>query len=346
MRRARLMNIESPDYEYLKLSQTLDADTDQTRALIDELIRMGTSRFLFSGNGEPFLHKSALGFMARVKHAGCNCVVNTNGTLLDRATIDELIKMGFDELRITVMAGTREMYLKTHPGSKETTFDDLTENLLYLADRKYALGVKRPKVSLVFVVVAQNYDGLVDFANLATLVRAARVLFLPVDDVGDLGLRKLVPTTDEAAGVREQLNELRAHFKSKGIDHNINNFLKVFREQLDTASLYRVIPCYNGWTFVRVEVDGGVYPCCRCYDPLGNVYQKEFKEIWHGPAYRQFRKDAVHINRRGTPVTVCDCNSCPHHTANLRVYRSLHPLRGRSTQLEGICPAASEEEER
>lgn len=148
------MNIESPDYEYLKLSQTLDADSDQTRVLIDELIRMGTSRFLFSGNGEPLLHKSAIEFMGRVKHVGCNCVVNTNGMLLDRAAIDELMKMGFDELRITVMAGTREMYSKMHPGSKETAFDDLRESLLYLADRKYALGVKRPKVSLIFVVVA------------------------------------------------------------------------------------------------------------------------------------------------------------------------------------------------
>lgn len=345
VRRARQMKAELPNDEYLKSLQRLDADSDRTDALIDELLRMGTRHFQFSGFGEPFLHKKALEFMGRVKHAGSTSLVNTNGTLLDHETIDELIKMEFDELRITTMAGTREMYVRTHHGATNRTFDNLMNNLLYLAERKTALGMRHPKVSLVYIVVADNYDGLFDFAKLAGLVRAYFVLFRPVDDIEDEGLSKLVPTKDEADSVRVQLAEVKAYLESKKIVHNIDRFLKVFREQLDTTDLYNIIPCYYGWLSTMIEADGKVYPCCRCYNPLGDVYEKEFHEIWYGNAYRSFRKQALNINRRKVSVKNCDCKSCVNHSANLRVYQLLHPIKGRSKRLENLFPAFSEEGE-
>ncbi len=339
------MKCKLPDNEYLKRLQRLDADSDKTNALIDKLLEMGTNSFLFSGCGEPFLHKNALESMGRVKHAGNICLANTNGTLLDNSTIDELIKIGFDELRITTMAGTREMYARTHPGVANKTFDHLKENLLYLAERKSVLGVRHPEVSLVYIVIAGNYDGLFDFAKLAGLVRADRVFFRPVDDIGDQGLSKVVPTKDQAAYTREQIIEVQAYIESKNIDHNINYFLKVFREKLDTKLIYDVIPCYYGWLSARIEVDGLVYPCCGCYEPLGNIHEKEFHEIWNGEAYRNFRKKTMQLNKRKKPVNGCDCNSCAHHTANLKAYKILHPVKGRSARLKRLCPALSDEGE-
>jgi len=291
------------------------------------------------------LHKNAIEFMGYVKHAGCTGTVNTNGTLLDRAMIDELIKMEFDELRITLMAGTSEMYARTHPGMRDETFDSLRDNLLYLAERKAALGLRKPAVSLVFIVVSQNYDGIFDFAELANFVRADRVIFRPVDDIEDPGLSKVVPAAEQAISVKEQLIEAKAYLESQRVAHNIGYFLKVFGEQLDTTALYRVIPCYIGWLRVLFQVNGEAYPCCRCYEPLGNVYEKKFQEIWNGQAYSKFRKEAVQINIRKSPVSGCDCNSCSHFTANLRVYRILHPVKGRSARLEGLCPAFSKEGE-
>ncbi len=344
VRKARIMRTELPDNNYIKSPQKHDADSQQTQSLIDELLGMGTSQFLFTGIGEPFLHKNILEFMGRTKHAGGTCIANTNGILLDRATMDELIKMGFDELRITTMAGTRETYVRTHPGAADRTFDNLRENLLYLAERKTALGVKQPEVSLAYIVVADNYNGLFDFAKLADLVRADRVLCRPVDDIEDQGLSKLVLSKDQAASVREQLVEVKAYLESRKILHNINYFLKIFKEQLDTTELYSIIPCYYGWLAPRINLfDGKVYPCCRCYEPLGNVSENKFYEIWHGQAYKKFRKEALQINKRQTPVHGCDCNSCSNHTANIRIYKMLHPIKGRSARLKRLCPAFSEE---
>lgn len=342
VRKTRMMRDELPDDNHIKSPQKLDADSERTQSLIDELLGLGTRQFLFTGIGEPFLHKNILEFMGRVKHAGGACIANTNGILLGHAMIDELIKMGFDELRITTMAGTREMYVHTHPGATNRTFDNLRNNLLYLAERKTDLGVRHPKVSLVYIVVADNYDGCFDFAKLAGLVRADRVLFRPVDDIEDQDLSRLVPTKEQATYVREQLIGVKAYLESKKIAHNINYFLKISKEQLDTTELYSIIPCYYGWLAPRVNLlDGKVYPCCKCYEPLGNIYENKFHEIWYGQAYKKFRKEALQINRCRAQVHGCDCNSCSNYTANLRIYKMLHPVKGRSRRLERLCPAFS-----
>jgi MoaA/NifB/PqqE/SkfB family radical SAM enzyme len=332
LRRSRQKSEELPDKEYLRGLQRLDADSDLTS--------------IFSGSGEPFMHKNALEFMGRAKHAGSTCMVHTNGTLLDHSIIDELLRMRFDDLRITTLAGSRDMYLKTHPGVKDKTFDNLRDNLVYLAERKAEMGVKRPEVTLIFVAITQNCNGIFQFAEFANSVKADRVMFAPVDTVEDPGLEKfLVPTAEQAASVREQLVEVKAYLESRGVANNIEYFFKVFREKLDTTALYRIIPCYYGWFSVRFDVCGQVRPCCRCYEPLGNVYQKEFREIWNGEAYRRFRKEALRINRRKSLVNGCNCNSCTHFTANLMVYKALHPLKGRSAILRELSPAGFAEEE-
>ncbi len=307
----------------------IDADFEKTNSLIETLLSLGTQDFLFSGNGEPFLHKNILDFAERVKRAGKTCKANTNGTLLDHTTIDRLIASRFDEVRITTMAGTREQYEMTHPGVSSATFDRMRDNLCYLAEQKKGLRTDKPVVTLVCVVIAHNSETLMDFAQLAHAVRAERVLFRPFDDYDSEDFAQLVPTAEQAASIQKQLMAIRDYFDSRKIVHNIGNFLKVFRQKLDTTHLYRRIPCYYGWLSVRIEVDGSVYPCCRCYNSLGNIYEKEFTDIWKGQAYQRFRKAALHINKSKTPVDGCFCNSCVHHTANLRVHRILHPYEGR-----------------
>jgi MoaA/NifB/PqqE/SkfB family radical SAM enzyme len=290
---------------------------------------MGTRQFLFSGAGEPFLHGDALEFMGRVKGAGCATIVNTNGTLLDSLSIDELIKMGCDELRITTMAGNRDTYAKTHVGVPLDTFDHLNDNLRFLAERKAALGVRRPEVTLVSIAVAQNYDGIFHFIEFARSVRADRVCFRPIHDWNDPGLVNLMPTPKQSEVVIEQLHEAKDYLESGGMDHNIGDFLKVFQKKIDTMKLYNVMPCYYGWLSVRIDVNGQAYPCCNCFNTVGTVEEKGFHEIWNGEAYLRFREEAVTINTRKIPVTGCLCNNCSHYIANFRVFRALHPYKAR-----------------
>lgn len=329
LRRARQKGCRLPDKKHLKDLQTREADTARTKRLIGEILSMGTRRFQFSGYGEVFMHKDALELMALAKRGGSFCIAITNGTLLDRDKIDELIGMGFDELRVSVLAGTAEMYERTHPGVKPDVFDRLRENLLYLSERKAALKHARPKLQVMCIVFAQNHDGLFDFARMAADVGADKALYKPVDDIEDPGLARLVPNARQTAEVKRQLDEARSFLDAAGITHNIANFNRAFRLQLDTSALYRVIPCYFGWLSISIETDGTVYPCCRCYEPLGNVYESGFAGVWKGTAYDDFRKKTIRLNTGQGSPEACDCGSCPNYEANLRVYRVLNPVRRR-----------------
>lgn len=338
VRKARLLDTEPPSRESLRKIQRLDADYDRTIRLIDELIDMGVWRFVFSGSGEPFLNDDTIDYLGRAKHADCVCSTNTSGYLLDKEKIDELIAMGFDEIRVTTMAGTREMYKRTHPKAKDTAFDQIRDNLLYMAERKKALGVKVPYVRLFTIIISENYDSLEDFARFAVEVQADHVMFRPYDDVEDPGLAALVPTPEQARAVREQLAEVKPYLDSEGVRHNIDHFLKICDQQANTAALYRIIPCYYSWASSQILVSGKVFPCGRCYDAFGDTSQTSFRKIWYGERYRQFRTDCKRLNRGDTTVRGADCNRCSHHAANLRVYRALHPFQRHSEDLETLRP--------
>jgi hypothetical protein len=116
----------------------------------------------------------------------------------------------------------------------------------------------------------------------------------------------------------------------QGVPHNIPTFLSVFHRKLDTERIYRTVPCYYGWFVMRVDPDGTVYSCCRCYAPLGNAAEVGVAAVWQSEPYRRFRSEGRELARRGTPVAGCDCWSCVHYDTNLSVYRVLHPIRARA----------------
>jgi MoaA/NifB/PqqE/SkfB family radical SAM enzyme len=306
-----------------------DIDTAFVHSLIDELSKLGTRQFSFSGRGEPFLHKDLFAMLDRVKSAGCSGTINTNGTRLNPSTIDDLIKIKTDDLRISTLAGTEALYRETHPGVAPRTFDDIKAALRYLAERKQSLGIHYPRVRLVCVVFKTNQDHLVDFARFAAAVKADSVLYTPMNAHGFKGLSVLVPGREDYERIDKQLDEAKAYLLPRGIDTNADLFRFLYKKEIHAIDPYTRIPCYYGWLGVRLDTIGDVYACCRAARPFGNAAKDGFSEIWNSAAYVRFRKNAVEINRRKTPVEGCLCASCPHRVANMKVYGALHPLASR-----------------
>ncbi len=327
----------APDPQEVRVRRTRDADTQTTCTVIDDLVRMGTRSFHVAGSGEPMLHPEAMEFFSRIKRAGGWCCMNTNGTLLNSESVDALVGMGFNELRVTTMAGSDEVYARTHPGSPPGTFGRLRDGLLALAERKASAGRRRPRLNLICIVVQQNCDALEGFVRFADEVRADGALVNPVDDIGDPAMAPLVPTEEQAAAVRRQVPELARFLEERGIRHNLERFAMTFHSRLDTRALYQAIPCYMGWLSLRVSAEGNVYPCCRCYKPMGNVREEGIEDIWHGEAYNAFRRAAGQINRRGSPVEGCACYDCSNSAPNLRMFRLLHPGSRRLRALQREC---------
>jgi MoaA/NifB/PqqE/SkfB family radical SAM enzyme len=338
VRNSRLNGRNVPSREDLQALQGIDTPPAAVRGLIDCLLAMGTRRFQLSGFGEPMLHPEFLDSAERIKSSGSSCLTNTNGTMLTREAIDRLVACGFDELRVTTMAGTAEGYVRTHPGCTPRTFEKLRESLLYLAERKAARRTKKPKLDLVCIVIGPNVPELRAFAELAREVKADRVTFRPFNDVRDPGLATLLPDREETDRLKADLGGIRRDLDGRGISNNIANFLMTYSRRLDTRELYRAIPCYQGWVSTYIDPFGEVTACCGCSTPLGNIHEENFSTIWKSAAYAAFRHQALNLPKGAPYPEGCDCAHCVHHTLNLNVYRALHLVRGRSAQIRSIAP--------
>ena len=343
VRSARKGATPLPTSETLKRYDSVDTDPRTVREVIDQILAMGTRRFSLSSFGEMFLHPDIMEFIGRIKHSGATCISNTNGTLLTEEIIDQLIKYGLNELRVTTMAGTAEDYVLTHPGCTERTFEKLKNNLLYLAEAKAATGSKFPLLDLVCIVVSTNAHRLREFTQLAIDIGADKVTFRALNDVRDPGLKALLPTDEDAEFLRRELPAIKRDLDARNIPNNINMFLMTFGKHLDTRALYRAIPCYQGWISAYIDPLGYVRPCCNCTTSFGNINDQPFPSIWGSPQYEAFRGQTLTLLRYGVEPEGCDCSHCVHHTLNLRVYRVLHPLRGRSKKIAAIVPQGYEE---
>lgn len=325
LRLARKKNIEPEKIDNLHQQKNIDADTKHVNQCIDEMILMGTRRFVFSGQGEALLHKEALNFFERVKAQGAYAMVNTNGTRLNRTKLDELVRMEFDELRITTLAGSPETYCDTHSGSRQQDFQQLKASLQYLAQKKQSVGKTKPKVTLISIVFSYNCHDVKNLATFAVEIKSDQVWFRPFDDVYESSFQNLIPDAEQERKVLAEMKGMRSYFKRHGIKNNIDYFIRAFDAKLNTKRLYEKIPCYYGWLASIVEVDGYVYPCCRCYLPLGNIYENSFSDIWNSHKYTEFRKQAKNINKSKNEVRGCDCFRCVHHTANTKMHAIIHP---------------------
>ena len=90
LRRASRMCENPPEKEEMKSLLKLEADSERVKTLISQILRMGTRIFQLGGNGEPFFYKNVMEIIGILKAAGCYCSTNTNGTLLDRETVDDV----------------------------------------------------------------------------------------------------------------------------------------------------------------------------------------------------------------------------------------------------------------
>lgn len=338
VKKARRFGYQLPDRNSLKRLQLLDADTKWLFSCLEQLLEMGTRRYQISGSGEPFLHNDIMKFISYLRQHGSHCIVFTNGTLLQRDIIDDLIRLELDELRITTMAGSPEMYANTHPGTSTETFELLKQNLTYFHARKTFAGVKRPKITLLFVIIRQNVDEIMQFAQFAADVGAESIQYHPINYFGDERLIPLGLGKDQIALANEHLMQAKQYLELHRISHNIDHFYKIFAGHWDTSRLYQLIPCYIGQLNLSIDLDRCVYPCFGGKVPLGNTLDKSLKDIWYGNEYRRFRSEALTLNKRNGQIENCDCTFCVNHVANLGVYKMLHPFKGRSSSIRQLTP--------
>jgi radical SAM protein with 4Fe4S-binding SPASM domain len=266
--------------------------------MLDRLPRV-PARVVLSGVGEPLVNPEFFALVDVLAARKILCEFYTNGTLLSAQTRREVLaRAGVVGVTISCDGARRETFEAARVGA---SFDAWRERVgAFLGEvRRQRGGTLR--VGFNTVLSQRNAGEVAQILQLA--------LELGVDDVF---LLDPVPVDDLVASLRPSdavIDELRQASLLRAARARGLNVKCMFRTPGGPPqSLPR---CLQPWQYIFLGADGKVLPCCALFDSqtmpvMGNLLDQDFAAIWHGPAYRRFRRTSA----QGT--NPC-CTVCPYY---------------------------------
>ena len=269
------------------------------------------ARAVLHGVGEPMLVANLPRMVRYLKERGVYVLFNTNGTVLSERNGRALIAAELDELRVSLDASNRKSF-KAIRG--KDYFGRIVRNVRAFRELQEREGHTKPRVSVWLTGMKETIEELPAFVKLAgetgvKEVYLQRLVFFDQTAIGkahpDQALFERL-TREEAVYLRQAEDLARSlgiTFSASGAASEPGLSLK----RTDESSPWSI--CRRPWSLMYFTANGRALPCCiapfslRGYEnyTLGDATQETLREIWNGPAYRQFRTALL----SGEPPSTC-----------------------------------------
>lgn len=265
---------------------------DFFRNTIDELQRE-LIFLIFYFQGEPYINP---GFLEMVRYAhekGLYTITSTNGHFLSRENARKTIESGLDRLIISIDGTTQEVYEQYRRGGRLETVLQGARNMV---EMKRQLRSRTPHLIFQFLVVRPNEHQIPEVYRLAREIGVDEVKLKTAQVYDYKNGNPLIPINEQYARYRRQADG-SYRVKNKLLNH-----------------------CWKLWHACVITWDGLVVPCCFDKDAthqLGDLRRQNFKELWHGEAYRGFRQRLL---KGRSQIDIC--TNC---TEGCRVWVSREP---------------------
>jgi MoaA/NifB/PqqE/SkfB family radical SAM enzyme len=282
---------------YAELEPPADMSWSLFTSIVDQVPDL--ARAVLHGVGEPMLVKNLPRMVRYLKDRGVYVLFNTNGTVLNERNGRALIDAGLDELRVSLDAANPASFRAVRG---KDYFNRILKNVRAFRAVQEREGHDRPRVSAWLTGLKETVKELPAFIRVAA-------------DIGvrEVYLQRLVFFDDEAIGMARPdqalferltgedaayLDEAEALARTLGITFSASGAASEPGSSLKRArddSPWSL--CRRPWTLMYVTANGRAIPCCiapfsqRGYEhyTLGDATQQTLREIWNGPAYRDFR---------------------------------------------------------
>ncbi len=270
---------------YLTERRQPELSLDECIGVLDQLAEAGTLMLLISG-GDPFLRPDAVDFLRAARDRTFDVRINSHGNHIDAHVADALAEMGIARVALSVYSAVPEDHDRVTriPGSQQKTIAAAR----LLVERGVEVRFKTP-------VMLHNRQSFPTVGPLAASVGASWELDAHIvpDDQSDFGLCTIgVDPTDRMLAMLHDLARHREH-------------VTPVAELADTPSDART--CSAGTASAFIGPAGQLYPCINWRDPIGDLRQTPFAELWRdSPTVRRQRQ----ITRASY---LGDCDGCGFH---------------------------------
>jgi len=237
---------------------------------------LGNLTFYFQG--EPFLNPSFLDLVEISVRNGILTSTSTNAHYLTYETALRTVRSGLQRIIISIDGASQETYEQYRVGGR---LEKVLEGTRNLVRARQELKSATPYIIFQFLVVKPNEHDIPEIEKLAADIG--------VDEV-KIKTAQIYDFENGSDLIPEQEQYSRYKKSSEGKYRIKNDLLN---------------QCWKMWHSAVVTWDGKVLPCCFDKDghhQMGSLKEKDFKEIWKGEAYQQFRNS---ILKSRSEVDIC-----------------------------------------
>lgn len=260
----------------------LNLSYEQLDSIICQGKELGTYVYIYSG-GEPLVRKADLIRLCE-KHDDCAFLTFTNGTLIDDAFADEMLRVKNLVPAISI-EGFEEA---TDFRRGEGTYRKVIEAMTRLKERKLLFGISCCYTSKnVEVIGSEEYfDSMIDMgAKFAWLFT-----YMPI---GAAAVPELIATAEQRKFMYEQIHKFR---KAKPL------FTMDFWNDGDAVG-----GCIAGGRgYCHINANGDMEPCAFIHYSDSNIKEKTLLECYQSPLFMAYRRNQPFNDNMLRPCPVLD----------------------------------------
>jgi len=267
--------------------------------IVDEAAQMGVKEWIVSGGGEPFVRgKTTLELMRRIKEKGMWGQLTTNGALLTREWCDTIVKIGWDQVQISIDAPDAQTH--DHIRRVQGTFERAVKSAKWLSESRKSRGAKKPYLGFNTVITQSIHNKLPEMIMLGHEVGFDLVYFEPVY-AGYVSSERMTLNDDEKKSLEKSAKEAKELANKIGIATNADRFARsalveksdfrnvVLNEAETSDDMYVSAPCYQPWYLMGIK-GNGIAGCCSTFEVGETIRGKSLREIWQGQLFNNIRQ--------------------------------------------------------
>lgn len=288
--------------------------------------------------------------------------ITTNGTLIDDAWAERIVRTPFQDVTISIDAGTPATYRRLRRGGELET---VLAGIRAIQSWKQRLGSPFPFLNSFFVIMRSNFQDIPQYLELMRNEGIGEVALETIRINRENTARTPNLVNDEVISAKSEVFELhsllqqvlaseRPHFrairvsglttlfKAYGLD---TSFLReevdgLYPESDDLQSAARGFDlCPNPWTTMFITESGNVHICFLA-EPIGNVYQTPLAEIWNSPQALAQRSRMISGRYRDANCSEVSCSWREGHVRESpdpnEIVRLLGEMRHLGDRITGI----------
>ena len=235
-----------------------------------------------TGGGEPFVRKDILKIMKLVKSQGIKGIMTTNGTLLRKYHINQIVKMGWDEINFSLDGSKPKIndYIRG-----EGVFKKVISTIKTFNEVKKDRNSEKPIERLSFVITRKNLEDIPNYIRLANKLDIKAINFSVLFEwpsnkefwIRGIPKNKVVSILKQASSLAKKLK----------IRTNLDSVITYGLSEHEPPKF-----CFAPWYMLFINASREAMACCTLATLYQNLLGKvdSLHQVWYSKKMKNLRK--------------------------------------------------------